>query len=87
MNLRLVLNQRRIRGRRLIVEAPDPIVAYEVTHYMSLTQQPIATVLSGELHVAQAEAYKLMGGGITSKDWNFRPIRKSDLEKLRTNVG
>lgn len=61
----------------------DPIVAFEVTHYLSLTGAPLATLLTGELGLARSLSYDVGSGRCTSKDWNFRPIRQSEVEKRR----
>lgn len=65
-------------GQEVLREAEDPIVAYDLIHIFSLSGNPLATVLSGDIIVAKQAVFDL-SGPYTTKDFNIRPIRRSEV--------
>lgn len=85
--MKLQLISKTPRRRRPKPEPPeDPIVAFELYHYMASyfyePPCPMLVVLSSELQDAKAAVYTLKGP-YTTKDFDIRSVTRSEREAMK----
>jgi len=76
--MRLAQKPRR-RSRRKEPVDIDPIVGYELSHY--IYGRPLFVYLGDDISGARSMVYDLSFGTYTTKDMDFRPIRASERQK------
>lgn len=70
------------RRRKVKEEAPDPIVAFELRLWMALGK-PVFVVFTDSVSVAREMCYDLASGPYTTKDFDFVPLRQSEVGVLK----